>query len=688
MNIMTLKKEKYFFCEYFRLAYLFKLLLKGWFFRNVKITIYYFKASKNPLFIAKEQKRKVVPKFFSNWITIKQSPYSFAEINKLFDDPIDKKARIDAVDCVISRIGKKFLESKVFLFKRLDDKFSVLEKSISLYIKHEITFDIIDDLLLVEGACRLANDTKSIFYGQDLAIFVDRKNYWSRFVLGYAQEKRMPFIDISKFIFNRNKAIQFLFYAFQLFTESAVSFLAKNPRPSYKIRTNKIGIPHYYYENFSKFFEKKNYYLFWYPESKIDPKRIIIYFDGNVNISLEEKERLETSGFTLLACNNAFRRHSIPKYKCTSKVISLFFSYTKQLMLLLFYIRNRLLFEQWKILLVLLVRLPYWEDFFAENNIKVKFRFHDIFSPRDIAANLAGAATVSYHYTNHSVATFSMLNRDICDVFFVWGKEYEKLFSDDHSDVKNIVHTGYIFDYTFDVFSKKSGWLKKKFNDKGMNFIISIMDEKMTHYCRENILSLYSTILNLLLEDSCIVLIIKPKVNKTIDFLKSSEKTSRIFNFLEKEKRIEIFDSSKYPIEAGKASDLVIGVYADSSAAMECALAGIPSIICECCFGMQKAHPYYAQYKNKIFFYDFQTMIEAIKKYKLDRYNSDGFGDWTGILERKDSFRDGKANQRIGLYIKTLLDKFDSGLEKGSAIKEANRIYSELFGKDKVVSLL
>jgi hypothetical protein len=61
-----------------------------------------------------------------------------------------------------------------------------------------------------------------------------------------------------------------------------------------------------------------------------------------------------------------------------------------------------------------------------------------------------------------------------------------------------------------------------------------------------------------------------------------------------------------------------------------------------------------------------------------------GFGDWSSLLHDLDPFRDGRAAERMGTYVKWMIDGFKSGLDRENILAEAAERYSSLWGSDKV----
>ncbi|MBN3040095.1 MAG: hypothetical protein JW867_03130, partial [Candidatus Omnitrophica bacterium] len=574
------------------------------------------------------------------------------------------------------------------LLDRLPQRFLEVKKSISLYIKREIAFDIADDLLLIDMARALSQNSSSVLYNIDLTLLLDKKNYWSEYVFRYADSNKVKFYSIKHFAHKANRTVQFFYHFFRTIAEYLCSFFMLSPDIS-KNKENKIGLPYYHFPNFIEVLNKRNYYLFWLRESQIDPRRIIIYSDGPIDIDLNEKEKLDKKGIKALACNWLFKK--IPKYIKKHKpgpgLMVLLMKNLSLSLKLLFSARSRADFSLCQIISVLLIRLPYWQDFFEVQNIKIKFRWHAHFSHREIAAKLCGAATVSYHYSNVSEATIDLTSQCIDDVYFVWGKEHQRCFINKHSDIKNIIHSGYIFDYTFKAFKDKADSLRNQLAGKGVRFVINLMTENIVGIRRSGMLQFCRALFDFILKNKDTGLIIKPKMRLTKNILDNSRETGQLSRELQQEGRLIFLDSSKYPVEAAKSSDLSIGVFADSTASLECVLAGIPTVIYECCFGEHMDHPYYREYRNKIIFYDINELLKTITAYKQNKQSCSGFADWSSIIKERDSFCDGLANIRIGGYIKGLLNQFDSGLLKDNAIEKTNSLYADKFGQDKVVVL-
>jgi polysaccharide biosynthesis PFTS motif protein len=306
-----------------------------------------------------------------------------------------------------------------------------------------------------------------------------------------------------------------------------------------------------------------------------------------------------------------------------------------------------------------------------------------MFSLREIAAKVVGAVTVSYHYSNQSDIT--MLHQDICDVFFVWGKKYEKGLAREHSAIGHLIQVGYIFDYTFNNLKNKSQIIRDTFRRNNISYVIGILDEYVGGNYAGPQLKAYRAILEYAEKHPNTGIIIKPKKEVSIRHLHSSAEVLKLISNLESQRRVMILDSQKYPVEAGQASDIVIGMIPDSTAGLECALAGVPTVIYDI-FSM-RSHPFYGWGYNRVIFDDIENLLNLLDINKDRPKSIPGFADWSPVLDTIDHFRDRRASERVGFYLKTLLLKLEEGMLKEEAINTTNKVYMNEFGHDKVTSL-
>ncbi len=587
---------------------------------------------------------------------------------------------INNLNGMIHKEGDSILD---YLSRRMEP----IKEDLKLYIMQQVAFDIYDDLLSVNVASWLSTNKESELYGKNPVLILENKSYWSYLVFDHAKSKNVEIIVFRQMNMKRNKGIRFVYYLVKLISEFVRRLFTGKKKTALSEEVD-IGIPFYAVHNFTNFFDQKNYYLFWFYQSGIDPKNILIYVpDAEFKISDEEVLNIKKAGFNLLFCPTRITgkaKNNVPVYVCSFKMAQLLLFYLRQIVKMYFRVRGRPMKEQWKLLSLLFIQLPYWEDFFQSNNVKIKFRFHDIFGIRDIAAKLSGVITMSYHYSNHSAST--IMHQEVCDIFYIWGRRYKRFLLPKYSTTKNIIQTGYVFDYSFGHLKQKALEVKKAFAGRNIQYVIGVLDEHLKGNPGNAILDCYEAVFRYAMSHSEIGIIIKPKKVTLREDMLSKPEVLDLLELLEKEGRLIILDYRKYPIEAGYASDIVIGLVANSTAALECAIAGIPTIVYDCA-GSRDWCPYYEWGYNKVVFDDIKQLIDSLNTNREILDNVSGFADWSFILNEVDPFRDGKANQRIAGYIKTLLLASSNGLSKDEVIEAANRAYAEEYGWDKVTSL-
>lgn len=677
--------KKHYICRDIKFRYILNLFITEGLFRKNKIVLYYLDT--NRVSILLEKLSNLLTKKQNKNFSLSHCNYDISKMKNEKGIPLIKASGCDDLYEIVNKIDQAELGESRSVFDCLNEKLSPVKKDIRLYIRQQVALDIYHDLIMANVAHWLTTNRKSELCGKNPVLLIEKKSYWSYLILDYLKDKNISFKLFRQLNLKRNKGVFFTYHLIKLFVE-LVRSLATGQRGEEHSGKVKIGVSSYVNQNFTNFLDLRNYYLFWFYKSGIDPERVLIYVpDAKFNLSDEEVYNINKAKFNLTYCPTRItskRNIGVPVYKCSFGVVLLLVQYLKQIIKMYFYARGRFMKEQWKLLSLLLVQLPYWEDFFTKNNIKIKFRFHDIFSIRDIAAKLSDVITLSYHYSNHS--ELSVLHQDICDIFFIWGKRYEQHFSTGNSAIRYLIQTGYVFDYTFASKKKKSIIVRDSLVKKNVSFIVGIFSENISGYLRKAQLEFYEKILGFAVHNPDIGIVIKPKKENDEMSLRSTAEVNKLIEILDQQGRMIFLDSRKYPVEVGFASDIVIGVIPDSTAGLECALAGIPMVIYDCT-RRKDSHPLYKDGRNKIIFDDIQYLISAIDNNKERPGSIPAFADWSSILNITDSFRDGKANQRIETYIKTILHKLESGLDKDEAIEAANRAYAEEYGWDKVTHL-
>ena len=135
---------------------------------------------------------------------------------------------------------------------------------------------------------------------------------------------------------------------------------------------------------------------------------------------------------------------------------------------------------------------------------------------------------------------------------------------------------------------------------------------------------------------------------------------------------------------ASLCSDLCIhGHLYAGTAALESASTGVPTILIDTeGYPENKLHELE---KNKVIFYSWPEVIEAINE-NINCLNYDSnFGNWSNILSKVDLFGDNNGASRLGSYLYSLMKEYEQGNSKTQAMANAAEIYMKKWGANTVI---
>ena len=337
----------------------------------------------------------------------------------------------------------------------------------------------------------------------------------------------------------------------------------------------------------------------------------------------------------------------------------------------------------------------YWEDLFGKTNIKIYVTwFKYDASHCVIAAALQNLGGITAIY-QRSFEEFLSPHRTVAsDIVFGFSPKNADVERKSKSVISYHVAVGYYGDHRFSLLSKPAQEIRSKLQKNGAKYILAFFDENSVDDPRWSIghdfkKADYKFLLEKVLSEPWFGFVIKPKTPSTLrrrlgpiaDLLKSAEETGRCFIF--EEGKVQ---SSYPPAIAALASDIAVhGHLCAATAGMESALAGVPTLLLD-----REGWPVSSLYrlgKGKVVFTDWQDLWRVCRKHWTTPGGIQGFGDWSSILDELDPFRDGRAAERIGTYLKWLLDGFKMGLSRETVMADAAEQYTEMWGRDKIVAV-
>ena len=428
--------------------------------------------------------------------------------------------------------------------------------------------------------------------------------------------------------------------------------------------------------------------LFWFNGSAIDPKSVVVYY---------KSPYLMTRHDAAQKAIDVFSEYGIVQVKLWQWYHSKKSTIIDNQVTKLKSIQATDDIEFWlkRSAINLCKRSNFWLKFFHDYKIKIhldpiEYGLEAII--KQIAITLLGGVSIG-KIRSHPIGLKGIFfGYYPNDVFFSWSTETGKRINSTNQHIENIIVSGFSYGATNKTPRNETVAMEAKFKSNDTKFNILLLDSNHSHneglsqlIETSTMSSFYWAFLDWVLEDVDIGVIIKPKKSQLLTSLPG------VINYLEKvEKKtgrcLLIKDSfQKMPSSYLKGIDMVVGTGVFfSSAVVECVIHGARGIFYD--YPNLRYHEpgLYSWGENNVIFPDFDSMISALKGYKNDPSSNPHLGDWSAHLDELDPFRDMRGGERIGTYMRWLQEAFDQGLEREDAIEQANALYAEAWGEDKI----
>jgi hypothetical protein len=429
--------------------------------------------------------------------------------------------------------------------------------------------------------------------------------------------------------------------------------------------------------------------IFWFENSGIDPGSLIIYYENpRVMISRDDKQTAQ----------EYFTKRGVKQVKLwqwnTSNGKTIF-DKLKDRLESLQRLNN---IDKWmcSTAVQLCKRLSFWRAFFNHNNIRIHL---------DSTEN--GLETIIKQMALFSVDGLSIgkvksypinskglfLGYYPNDIFFTWGEDSANRIEKTNPHIENILISGFPYKSSSrNKIGKSINTNKKSGKPKSPKFNLLLLDSNHS-FNNKNFSQVvdslvmerfYISFLEWVLTDDELQIIIKPKKS---EFLTNLPKVVEKINSVEKTGRLNIISSAfqKLPNAYLKGIDMVVGISTFlPSAVFECVSLGKRAVFYD--YSNMRYHEpdLYAWGENKVIFPDINVMISTLKAYKNDPSTNPHLGDWSAYKDESNPFRDNKGGERIGIYMRWLLDSFDKEKTREEAIENSNKLFSDSWGADKI----
>lgn len=336
----------------------------------------------------------------------------------------------------------------------------------------------------------------------------------------------------------------------------------------------------------------------------------------------------------------------------------------------------------------------YWIKFFEATQTKAYMTWYKYGSFHCMMADAlkyVGGVSAVYQRAFEEQPRFEIAV--VADIVFGFSPKCFDIERTNGSRIGYHVITGYIGDYRFSYLKQPAQMIRQELMRHGAKNIIAFFDENSSSDTRwytghELTRQNYAFLLEKILTNSSIGLILKPKVPTTLrkrlgpvaKLLEDAQSTGRCWVL--EEGLVHGAHGALPPSLAALASDIAIhGHLQAATAAVESTLAGVPTLLMD-----REGWPHSSLNRlgrGQTIFMNWESAWSACQ----ESFNGNkAIGSWSTILDELDPFRDGKASERIGVYLRWIMEGFLDQLPRQQILANAAERYAILWGKDKIIS--
>lgn len=337
----------------------------------------------------------------------------------------------------------------------------------------------------------------------------------------------------------------------------------------------------------------------------------------------------------------------------------------------------------------------YWKRLFARYNVKVFvtwFKYNGDHCVIGEALRELGGALAVYQrsYEGNPTVQTALL----ADVYFGFSCNGAAVEAGAGSAIDCYVTTGYLGDHRFPLVREEAGKVRRMLQQNGARRIAAYFDEGSFPDARwgvdaRRLQAHYAFLLEKLLGEHDFGLVLKPKVPATLaqrlgplgKLLERAVATGRCYVYTE-----GVLQGSAPPAQAALSADLAIhGSLASGTAAVEAALAGVPTVLLD--DDGWTMSPLYRLGVGRVVFKEWDALWYTWNESRAHPGAVPGFADWSPILDEIDPFRDGRAAERMGTFLKWMVEGFSAGQSRREVLAQAAERYRRAWGEDKIATV-
>ena len=423
--------------------------------------------------------------------------------------------------------------------------------------------------------------------------------------------------------------------------------------------------------------------LFWLPESRVDPARVLVYF-WNRHVASDiihgTLGKLDEAGIPWITVRGGLQT---PQGERRAGAGTGSPDAERLLHLLAARPRSQPHEAFAAAIARRLVRdVVYWRWLFRLFQVKIHFSL----SPSLEGIGIAQRIAMDWEGGLHVGAQRSFIATEDDDthgrrphhLFFTWGAPRHAFSPSAVECGKTVVTAGFLFESAF---SRRGGELqavRAQLRRAGVSFTVALLDNAFGSFyiTRPMVVAFYEAFLEWLLARPDVGLVLKPKkpaqfaqLHEIQPLLERARATGRCLVLPQAHGRL--------PSDASRCAELTVGLFIASSV-IEAAIRGFRAVHCDLT-GLRR-HPFYRWGYERVVFDRLPRLLAAIERYRMNPASEPSLGDHGPVVEELDPFRDGRTGERVGAYLRWLLEAFDAGEDRETALQRTNERYAAAWG--------
>lgn len=444
--------------------------------------------------------------------------------------------------------------------------------------------------------------------------------------------------------------------------------------------------------------------LCWLPFAHLDPSQVLVYAYGPPLPSAMHDE-LQRAGIRAVALRRSARTGGMPLWRDGASIARRCLMVLRSAWTAL---RTsgalpRTAMDRWLHWRLMCFRATYdyWRQFFTAHGVRLHVDHSDWAKdriPADEAIKAVGGVSVSFQRSAEFAPSW-VWSRAV-DVFFAFSSDEQQVQRERQSGsvIPQVICAGYLHDHAFSRVREPAQRLRRQLRDRGATFVVCFFDGHSNDDGRwapshEHRAEDYRFLCGQVLADPTLGVILKPKKPGTLRqrLAAASPDILSLLDAAVATGRCVLLDegtalaTTALPAEAGAASDVAIALFMGPTPALETALIGTPSLLLD--REQLSPHALHVLERGRVVFTHWPQLWQAVQTYRDHPERLPGFGDWSAWLATCDTFRDGRAAERIGAHVGQLMQTLGRGASREQALAHAAEHYAARWGQDKVTCL-